>query len=154
MARKIIAIFVLAVLVLGNVAAGEEKGIVSDDYNRKIEEFFAKIKEGKVEDAVDFIYSENPWIIQNIDAVQNLKNQMMGLDKMIGKYQAHEKLIEKKVADRFVYLYYFVAYERQPVRFIFEYYKAADRWTIYSFSFDADLVEEIEDLAKKDLLSK
>ena len=137
----------LAILFAAAPAARAE-----EDYHQKVETFFASIKAGKVEEAVDIIYADNPWISKDADAVQNLKTQLKGLDQMVGKYNGHEKVIEKVVAGRFAYLCYFVAYDRQPLSFIFEFYRPKDRWMTFSFSFNTDIDEEIESQAKAELL--
>jgi len=138
---------VVGILLVAGPAAGAE-----DNYHRIIEEFFVKLKAGKSVEAVDFIYSGNPWISRDSDAVNNLKNQISSLGNLVGKYTGHEKLIETVTAGRFAYLYYFVSYDRQPLSFTFEFYRPKDKWMIFSFSFDADIDDEIESRAQEHFL--
>ncbi len=146
---EILVMFLLMIVVITPVNAGDVVG----DYHEKIDTFFSKIKDGKTEEAIDFIYSDNPWVSKKPEVIENTKNVMLNFDKMVGKYQSHEKLIEKIVANRFAHLYYFVAYERQPFAFIFKYYKPRDKWMIFGFEVRPNIDDEIAEIAKKDILS-
>ena len=145
-------VLIIAALVI--VGVGVPAAPAESDYHQKVNTFFSKLKAGKVTEAVEYIYADNPWISKDSDAVQNLKNQMASLDKLVGKYNSHEKLVEKVVADRYAYLYYFVAYDRQPLSFIFEFYRPQDDWMTFSFSFDTDIDDEIAEQAKEELLGE
>ncbi len=43
-----------------------------------------------------------------------------------------------------------VKYERQPLRFIFKYYKPQNDWRILNFSFDENVDEALEEIMKYD----
>ncbi len=122
-------------------------------YRDKIDKFFSMMKDGKAQEAIDFIYSDNPWMAKNADAIFNVKNQLANMVPMIGAYRAHELVVEKVVAGRYAYLYYFVAYDRQPLSFVFEYYKPQDQWMLFGFSFNAGVDEAVAEQAKKDMFS-
>jgi hypothetical protein len=121
-------------------------------YHQRIEKFFALLMEGKSREAVEFIYSDNPWMAKHSDAVQNVINQVSAMGQLVGRLRNHELLQEKVVADRFAYLSYMAAYDRQPFRFVFEYYRPEDEWRVFSFSLDDKLDNDIEDAARKTLL--
>ncbi len=146
---EILVMFLLMIVVITPVNAGDVVG----DYHEKIDTFFSKIKDSKTEEAIDFIYSDNPWASKRLDEIEKIKSHMSNLDKLAGKYQSHEKLIENIVANRFAYFYYFVAYERQPFAFIFKYYKPRDKWMIVGFEVRPNIDDEIAEIAKKDILS-
>jgi hypothetical protein len=146
---EILVMFFLMIVVITSANAGD----VGGDYHEKIDTFFSKIKDGKTEEAIDFIFSDNPWFSKNPEDIEKVKNTMINFDKMIGKYQDHEKLTEKIVANRFAHLYYFVAYERQPFAFIFQYYKPKDKWMLSNFQGNPNLGDEIAGIINKDILS-
>lgn len=123
-------------------------------YHQKIDTFITKVGDGKVDRAIQDLYGDNPWIQVESDAVQNVKNQLNNLIGLVGTYRGHVKLQEKIVADRFVYLHYLVVYDRQPISFIFEYYKPAETWMVFSFSFHSDIDEWIEKSAREELLKE
>jgi len=39
-------------------------------------------------------------------------------------------------------------YDRQPIRFTFEFYKPDKEWVLFAISFDATLDDEVEEAAK------
>ncbi len=114
-----------------------------------VEKFMEMVKAGQVEEAVDFLYGSNPWMSRKSDAVQNVRSRLASINQMVGNLKNHEKLQELRAGSRFVYLSYLAAYDRQPIRFEFEFYRPADAWIIYSFSFDDKLDEDIEKLARQ-----
>jgi hypothetical protein len=122
------------------------------EYEQIIEKFMAMIKAGQSEEAVDFLYGSNPWMTRNSDAVQNVRSRLSSINQMVGALKNHEKLQELAAGSRFVYLSYLAAYERQPIRFEFEFYKPVDAWMVFSFSFDDKLDDDIEQQAKLKLV--
>ncbi len=136
----------IVVIILFVLFSGKgEKG--SAEYLKPVDKFFSLIKKGKPAAAADFIFSSNPWMSKKSEAVENVKNQLVSLKDLVGKYRDHEKMIEKEIAGRYVYLYYFVAYDRQPFRFIFEFYKPKDKWVLHGFSFDDTFDDNVEENA-------
>jgi hypothetical protein len=86
---------------------------------------------------------------KSADAVVNLKNQMEGLtEDFIGKYHGNDLIVEKGVSDSFLLLSYLVKFDRQPLRFTFQFYKPVDRWRIHSFQYDGNITNEVEESAK------
>jgi len=99
--------------------------------------------------ALDNLYSTNKWMTRSADAIVNLKSQMEGLnDDYVGKYYGYELIVEKRLTESFVLLSYLVKYDRQPLRFTFQFYKPNDAWMIFSFQYDGNMDEEIEEAAK------
>jgi hypothetical protein len=113
------------------------------------EAFISKLKIGKSVEAVDALYASNPWISKSSDAIVNIKNQLGSLNKLVGSLKSHEKLQDLSVGTRFRYMSYLAAYERQPIRFIFEFYKPDATWLIFSFSLDDKLDDDLEKSAKE-----
>lgn len=142
-AMRLLAAFCLIAWVSTQALAAEVEPIV--------EKFVAMVKAGQVEEAVDYLYGSNPWMSRKSDAVQNVRSRLASIGQMVGSLKNHEKLQEIRAGSRFVYLSYLAAYDRQPIRFEFEFYKPADTWIIYSFSFDDKLDEDLEKLARQQL---
>jgi hypothetical protein len=104
--------------------------------------------------ALDNLYSTNKWMNRATDALTNLKSQLEGLNEdYVGKYYGYELIVEKHLAESYVLLSYLVKYDRQPIRFTFQFYKPNDRWIIYSFQFDGDIDAEIEEAGKLNYLN-
>jgi len=117
---------------------------VAEDYQAIAQTFFQELATKGAVDAVDNLYATNRWISSQSDAVINLKNQLGGVGNLVGDYYGVERIAEFQVGTRFVYLSYMALYDRQPLRFIFEFYKPKDRWRVYSFSFDDKLDNDLE----------
>jgi hypothetical protein len=66
----------------------------------------------------------------------------------VGKYYGNELITKKQFSESFVLYSYVFKYDRQPIRFIFKFYKPNDKWMLYSMKIDRDLDDEIEQSAK------
>ena len=121
----------------------------ADGYEPMVERFFQEFSAGKIELAVNNLYASNRWTSTESDAIINLKTQLSGLGSLMGQYNGEEKIAEHRVGSHFVYLAYMGLYDRQPLRFIFEFYKPKDEWHIFSFSFDVDLDTDVEEYARR-----
>lgn len=119
------------------------------DYNSEIAKFFALYESGKKIEAIDTLYSTNPWMSSASDAIQNIKTQLQGIEKLVGNYNGKELLGEHNIKNRFVHVTYIALYDRQPVRMEFQFYRPKSDWIIYSFSFDIKIDEEIEKGARE-----
>lgn len=122
---------------------------LADDYESEINTFFSLYESGKIIEAVDSIYSTNPWMSSAADSIQNIKTQFQSIDKLVGNYNGKILVDEVNVKDRFVHVTYLALYDRQPVRMEFQFYKPKNKWIIYSFSFDIEFDDEIEAGARK-----
>ena len=115
-----------------------------------IEDFFSDYQSKGVGQAIDNIYGSNPWINSQTDAIINLKNKMSDLtEEYIGKFHGRDLITKKEFSDKYVIYTYLVRYDRQPVRFTFEFYKPSNEWRIHSFKYNGDKFEsELEELTR------
>lgn len=99
--------------------------------------------------AIDDLYATNPWSIRIKDGIENMKKEINSYTvDYVGKYYGHELITKKQLSESFVLYSYLVKYDRQPMRFIFTFYKPNTKWTLYSFKVDSNLDTEIEEAAK------
>ena len=138
----------IAVLILIFVSAS----VQASEYGGVPLKFFDLIISNKSVKAIDYLYSTNKWVDANSDTVINLKTQLEGIEKLVGKYKFHELISENKVGTRYAHLIYLVGYERQPLRFEIRVYKPDDEWHFQGFSFDAELTDDIEKEVNLDLI--
>lgn len=117
---------------------------VKADHRPMVKAFFQKIQEGKHEEAVRDFFSTNPWMARVPDVVNRASSQFVALQGNLGEYHGHQLLVEKVVAGRFLHASYFAFYDRQPLRFIFEFYKPQDTWLPYTFVFDDAFSQELK----------
>jgi hypothetical protein len=68
---------------------------------------------------------------------------------MVGGYTGAVKVGQLMVADRLVHVTYLALFERQPLRFEFQYYRPRNEWMIFSFEFDGDFDEDLQVEARR-----
>jgi hypothetical protein len=101
--------------------------------------------------AIDNLYATNVWMSQSQDALTALKTKLNSLTTdVVGNYYGQELINTKQVRGRLKVYSYLLKYDRQPVRFIFKFYKAHDKWMLYGFKFDDDMDAELERAARLD----
>ncbi len=114
-----------------------------------VEKFFYTYENEGSAKALDELYSTNHWMNKAEDAILKLKNQMEGLtEDYIGKYYGYELITKKIISDSYVLRSYLVKYDRQPLRFTFQFYKPHNEWRLHSFKYDGNLDSELEESAK------
>jgi len=119
-----------------------------------IKKFFKEYEEEGAFVALDNLYSNNKWMSTNQEAVDNLKTQLNDINNVVGEYYGYEPITKKTMGKSFVLYSYLVKYDRQPIRFTFEFYKPNDKWMTFYFAFDENLDEELEESAKIQFLIK
>jgi hypothetical protein len=125
---------------------------VVKDYNKLVDQFFSLYSSGKLAEAVDYIYSTNPWMKQKTDSITKVKSTILGLSAMAGEYQEYEILTHEIVDSRYVHMDVAVYYDRQPFRFFFQFYRTKNGWITNSFGLQDDLDDWITEKAKNKFL--
>ena len=120
----------------------------------EINAFIAKLKAGKSTEAVESLYSGNPWRSHVQDDVSQVKDQLAAMNKLVGSLKSHEQLRAISVGTRFKYFGYLAAYDRQPIRFVFEFYKPEGQWKFFGFSLDSEIDADIEKAARESILTR
>jgi hypothetical protein len=113
-----------------------------------INSFFATYEKdpGK---AVKDLYATNKWTERIKDDIDKIIGTVNGFaESYMGKYYGNEIITTKKFSESFVLYSYLIKYDRQPMRFIFKFYKPNDKWVLYSYALDDDLDNEIQEAAK------
>ncbi len=99
--------------------------------------------------AVDELYSTNPWSYRIQDGVNNIKTQLERFNEdLVGKYHGYELITIKKLGESFVLYSYFMKFDRQFLRLIFQFYKPENEWRLSSFKLDDSYKQEIEEASK------
>ncbi|MCE2030189.1 hypothetical protein [Sessilibacter corallicola] len=121
----------------------------ADSYESEIDLFFNLYKKGDINAAVDSIYRTNPYINSIPDQVKNVKTQLGAVEGLVGKMHSLERVDTYSVGKSLVHITYMGIYDRQPIRFEFQFFKTNDGWRVFSFSFDAEVFDKIELLASE-----
>ncbi len=123
--------------------------LVAQSPEELIDKFFTEYQAQGSTVALDNLYGTNTWISKNSDAITTLKNRLAGVnEELVGKYHGKELIIKRSVGESLVLYSYMVKFDRQPVRFTFEFYKPNDEWIVFGFLFDDNLDDELEESAK------
>ncbi len=104
--------------------------------------FFNLFKE-KNSSSLDYIFSTNKWLNQT--EVTGVKKKLDTLVSQLGTYQGYELITEKGLGKNYILYSYLVKYDRQPIRFIFIYYKPTDKWQLQNFQFDYEFETELRE---------
>jgi len=114
-----------------------------------IETFFENYEKKGAEFCIDELYKTNPWTTRIEDAVNNIKTQLARFnEELVGPYYGYEKILKKQLGESYVLYSYLMKFDRQFLRLTFQFYKPNDKWMLYSFKFDDNYDDEIEEAAK------
>ena len=114
---------------------------------------FFKMYESNTDEAFDFIFKTNKWMGENKDGTEKVKFQLREYANLMGEYLGFEKLTEKSLGESLKVSVYLVKYDRQPLRFIFKYYKGKEKWMLYNIKFDENIDDELDEIMKYDYLN-
>ena len=142
--KKAILFFSLALLCIMTYGQNSTDALTN--------EFFAKYQWNS-DDAFDFIFNTNKWMGENKDGTEKVKFQIRENSNLMGEYMGFEKLTEKSLGKSLKVSVYLVKYKRQPLRFIFKYYKAKDNWMLYNFKFDESIDDDLDEIKKYEYLN-
>lgn len=123
--------------------------LLATEYKNEISEFFALYKEGQIDKAVDSIYRTNSYVSSIPDQIKSVKNQLSSLAGLVGELHHISHVHTYDVGGTFVHVTYLLTYDRQPIRFEFQFFKVKSGWRVYAFSFDDNMDDEIKALARK-----
>lgn len=110
-----------------------------------IANFFVEYESQPPAVALENLYANMPWVERIREDVEDLKTDFSGLPGYVGSYIGHDLMAQKEVAGRFSIYSYLVRFDRQPIRFVFQFYKPQDTWGLYSFSYDDGFPDELEE---------
>lgn len=144
----------LLLVAVAIAAIGASPASSSGSYDELVARFFDLINEGKPEAAVDLMYKTNPYSDKIADTIQNVKSSLASTTALIGTYRGSSLIIRRELGDRLAYLYYVVAYDREPLKFEFFFYKPSDKWVLQSLSYSDKVLDDIREFARYDLTQK
>lgn len=142
--KKIIMVTILTIFVSISL-----NGFAADSYFRKpesaISHFFDLYQINNIDEAFDFLYSSNPAALeQSSEQISAIKTQLKEqISALIGPFYGAE-LIEKKELGNYLAVYrYLVLFEKQPITFNFVFYRPANDWKFYEFSYETGIQKEM-----------
>ena len=139
-------ILLFGLILITTISNGQNS---TDDLTNK----FIKMYEKDTDSAFDYIFGTNKWMGENKDGTEKVKFQLREYANLMGEYIGFEKLTERSLGESLKISVYIVKYERQPLRFIFKYYKAKDNWVLFNLKFDDNIDDELDEIMKYDYLN-
>ncbi len=134
-------LIVLLISISGNLFAQSSPQDLIDTFFKTYEKDAGK--------AVKELYATNKWTERIKDDIDKIIGTVNGFtESYMGKYYGYEIITKKKFSESFELYSYMVKYDRQPIRFIFKFYKPNDKWVLYSYALDDNLDAEIQEAAK------
>jgi len=95
--------------------------------------------------AIATLFDSNPWLRANEDVKASISGQLENLLPRVGAYHRNERMGSTQVSESFVFYTYLYLYDRQPLRFHFTFYRPADTWMLFNFSFNDSFSDEFEE---------
>ena len=139
---KLLTLGLMMVFLNSNLKAQQDPETIIKDFFNNYESKGSAI-------AIDELYATNPWTVRIQDAINNVKTQLARFnEELVGKYHGYEKLTNKNIGESYALYSYFIKFDRQLLRFTFQFYKPSNEWRLASFQFDDNFDEEIEEAAR------
>ncbi|RAK70262.1 hypothetical protein [Hymenobacter edaphi] len=114
------------------------------DHTTLVELFFTEYTALGPDKALEHLYATSAAPQRNRAAFEQQRAALRQLTpEAVGRYYGRQLLRTDGLSWNLAASSYLVRFEQQPVRFTFTFYKANDRWGLYSFKVDTDLAEEL-----------
>lgn len=142
--KSFIHILCYSIILIGSLKAQETPTVI-------IERFFEEFEQQGSSVAIDNLYKSNKWVTNSKDVITQIKSKMkteLENPDFIGEYFGYEQILMKSLNPSLKLYSYMVKYHRQPIRFNFTFYKPDNIWMIYSFKYDGNIPDELEEAAK------
>ncbi len=111
-----------------------------------LDPFFNAFKEDP-DNAIDFIFGTNPYIEQNQQGIERLKERFNTSRKLLGNYYGEEIVKIQSAGDSFVRYIYMLKYDRQPVKLEIILYRPNKEWVLYTMQFKDNIYDDFEDIS-------
>ena len=121
--------------------------LIAQESPEDILEPFFDAFEVNPDDAIDYIFSTNPYIEQNQQGIDRLKERFNTSRKLLGNYYGEEIIKIQSAGDSFIRYIYMLKYDRQPVKLEIILYRANEKWMLYTMQFRDNLYDDFEDIA-------
>lgn len=118
----------------------------SSETEKIIDDFFKTYKDKGHKDAITKLLTTNKWITK--EDADNVAKQLKELIIQVGQYYGYEKIGERYYGKSIIQYIYVVKYERQPLKFVFRFYRPNDKWQTQSFKYEVDFMDELDEAGR------
>jgi hypothetical protein len=106
---------------------------------------FFKQFETNPDDAIDYIFSTNPYINKNQQGIEQLKERFNTSRKLLGDYFGYEIIEKDYIGESFSRYMFMLKYHRQPVKLEIILYRPDQNWLLYTMQFKDNILENFND---------
>ncbi|MDR0232142.1 MAG: hypothetical protein LBI82_08500 [Dysgonamonadaceae bacterium] len=138
--KQFIYIGLMLLLISCNEKVNTPKSLVTD--------FFEIYEKQGSDIALNTIFQTNKYMINETNAIENLKESLISHINIIGNYHGYEIISEYPVGKSIKHYTCIVNYDKQPLRFNFTFYNANNSWVLYGLNFDNKIMDELDSMAK------
>ena len=122
----------------------------NSDTQKIVDQFFKTYKEKGHEEAVTTLLETNKWIPEK--SAENVSTKLTELLDQIGQFYGYDKIKESTYGPNVIQYTYLVRYDRQPLRFLFRFYRPNDTWQTQGFEYQVEFLDELDETVKADKL--
>lgn len=134
----------LVIILTAPLSACNPDAYSNPETQKIVDDFFITYRNSPKE-AIVTLLSKNRWITN--DDANKLVGQLDELTTQIGKFQGQEQIRHNSFGKSILQYVYIAKYERQPLKFVFRFYKPNDTWEFQSFNYEVDLMTELNEAA-------
>jgi hypothetical protein len=137
---------ILAVIILSTPLAMCSTGHSSNAETQKVVDTFFQEYKTSSKTAIVNLLAKNKWITN--DDASKVASQIDELAVELGAYNGGEKIGESTYGTSMLQYVYVAKYERQPLKFTFRFYRPNNKWELYSFNYEVDFINELDEAGK------
>jgi hypothetical protein len=131
------------ILLMLVFSCSREKEAQLDDIKKIIDPFFETYRINGPKNAISKLLGSNKYIPQ--DVTDTVAVRLERLAKGFGKFQGVDKVSTLHYGKSIVEVTYLVNYERQPMRFKFQFYQPGTGWRIQDFRYHSDFMNDLKE---------
>ena len=94
--------------------------------------------------AVDYGFSTNKWLDIKKEDIVNLKTNLKKMVDLCGDFHGYEMISEKSAGENVKMINYVVRHDREPIVFMFLFYRPNGVWRLYNFSYTENLEADLK----------
>jgi hypothetical protein len=117
-----------------------------------VDDFFKTYKRKGHAEAIYELLGTNTWVAGK--SAENVSTKLSEVLNEAGEYHGYEKIKESMYGTNLIQYTYLVRYERQPIRFLFRFYRPDKKWQTQGFEFEVEFLDELNETSKPDKLQE
>jgi len=146
--NKHIKLVALAILILAS-----SNFVKAQSTTDEITDKFFNLYKKAPEEAFDYLIKDIK-VRAGQESTENMKKQVLFAMTQSGTYYGYEKIKEKSIGNSLKLTSFLLKYEKDAVRMTTIFYKPEDKWILFEYQFDVNLIQELKESAKVNSLQE